>query len=66
MDRDRFWPDLDNERTMPELVLKKAILAAPAHARWHRLSLAETDASDHASATCYLSFGALGYHNTSP
>jgi hypothetical protein len=26
---------------------------ASAHFRWHRLSLAETDASDRASAACY-------------
>ena len=32
---------------------KTEIPTAPVRARWHRFRLAETDASDHASAACY-------------
>jgi hypothetical protein len=35
------------------LILKTAIQVAPVQSRWRRSSLAETDASDHASAACY-------------
>jgi hypothetical protein len=37
-----------------------AIPVAPPSFRWHRFRLAETDASDHASAACYRRFEHVG------
>jgi len=34
-------------------ILRTVDQAAPVPFRWHRSQLAETDASDHASAACY-------------
>ena len=38
------------------------IAQAPFQARWHRFRLAETDASDHASAACYRRLKHIGVH----
>jgi hypothetical protein len=40
---------------MKRLISKTAISIAPVQSRWRRFRLAETDASDHASAACYRS-----------
>jgi hypothetical protein len=41
-------------------VSRAAIPVAPAQARWRRFHLAETDASDHASAACHRPFENIG------
>lgn len=42
------------------ILIKKATPIIPAPARWHRSQLAETEASDYASAACYRLFEDIG------